>query len=82
MRENGGIENLIQGNRHIIRKVAEKAEEGSHICKRSVKDILDEIGDCLHDDAKFRRIVLNQIFLRPEMKRKIAFKFINTIIQR
>lgn len=75
------IENLIQSNGYI-RKAAKKAEEKSHICEKSVKDILDEIGDCLHDDIVFRRRMLNEIFLRSEMKRKIAFKFISIIIQK
>jgi len=75
------IENLIQGNGYI-KKAAKKAEEKSHICEKSVKDILDEIGDCLHDDTVFRRKMLNEIFFRSEMKRKIAFKFISIIIQK
>jgi len=75
------IENLIQSNGYI-KKAAKKAEEKSHICEKSVKDILDEIGDCLHDDIVFRRRMLNEIFLRSEMKRKIAFKFISIIIQK
>ena len=74
------IENLIQGNGYI-KKAAKKAEEKSHICEKSVKDILDEIGDCLHDDIVFRRKMLNEIFFRSEMKRKIAFKLISIIIQ-
>jgi len=79
MNGNEEIRNLVQGNGHI-KKMAQRAEEKSHICERSVKDILDEIGDCLHDDAHFRRKMLNEIFLRPETKRKIAFKFISLIV--
>lgn len=81
MQTKEGIENLIQSNGQI-KKAATKAEGKSHICERSVKDILDEIGDCLHDDTTFRRRMLNDIFLRPEMKRKIAFKFVSVIIQK
>jgi len=73
------IENFVQSNGHI-EKAAQKVEEKSHTCERSVKDILDEIGDCLHDDVHFRRRILNEIFLRPDMKRKIAFKFISFLI--
>jgi len=75
------IENLTQSNVYI-REAAKKAEEKSHICEKSVKDILDEIGDCLHDDRVFRRRMLNEIFLHPEMKRILTFKFITLIIQK
>lgn len=80
MRAKGGITNFLQSNGRI-KKAAKKAEQKSHICEKSVKDILDEIGDCLHDDAAFRRRIVNEIFFRPEMKRKIAFRFISIIIQ-
>jgi len=66
----------------IIRKAAEKVEAKSHICERSVKDILDEIGDCLHDDVCFRRRILNEIFLKPGMRKKIVLNFIDVITQR
>lgn len=64
-----------------IRKAGERAEAVSRICERSVKDILDEIGDCLHDDRSFRRKMLNEVFTHPEMKRTIAAKFISLIIK-
>lgn len=64
-----------------IRKAAEKAEQKSHICERAVKDILDETADCFCDDLVFRKRMFSEIFFRPKMKRKIAFKFISIIIQ-
>jgi len=81
MRRKGEIKNFLQTNGRI-RKAAKKAEQKSRICEKSVKDILDEIGDCLHDDALFRRRIFNEAFLRPQMKKKIAFKFMSIIIQK
>ncbi|MEE8113843.1 MAG: hypothetical protein V3T23_05760 [Nitrososphaerales archaeon] len=80
MKRQAFIEAFSQSNGRI-RKAAERAEAGSHICERSVKDILDEVGDCLHDDRSFRRKMLHEIFTRPAMKRTIASKFISLIIQ-
>lgn len=76
----GKIESLVPGS-GVIRKAVKKAEEQSRACERLVKDILDEIGDCFHDDAIFRRRMLNEIFLRPETKKKIAYKFMSIIAQ-
>lgn len=66
---------------NYIRKAAERAEAESHICERAIKDILDEVGDCLHDDVRFRRRILNKIFLKPGMREKIVLKFISVITQ-
>ncbi len=74
------IESLVPDS-GVIRKAVKKAEEQSRVCERSVKDILDEIGDCFHDDVVFRRRILNEIFLRPETKKKIAYKFMGIIVQ-
>lgn len=74
------IENFVPGS-GIIGKAAKKAEERSHICERSVNDILDEIGDCLHDDVVFRRKILNAMLHRPKMKQKIASKLAVLITQ-
>jgi len=63
-------------------KAATRAEEKLHFLDRSIKDVLDEIGDCIHDDPSFRRKMVNEICLRPEMKKKIAFKFLSFIIQK
>jgi len=77
----GKIESLVPGS-GIIVKAVKKAEEQSQACERLVKDILDEIGDCFHDDAVFRRRMVNKIFLRPETKKKIAYRFMSIIAQR
>ncbi len=74
------IESLVPGS-GIIGKAVKKAEEQSQACERLVKDILDEIGDCFHDDAVFRRMMVNEIFLRPETRKKIAYKFMSIIAQ-
>jgi len=74
------IENLVPGSR-VIGKAVKKAEEQSRTCERQVKDILDEIGDCFHDDVIFRRRMVNEIFLRPETKKRIAYKFMSIIAQ-
>ncbi len=80
MKPQAVIEGFRESNGRIT-KAAERAEAVSRICERSVKDILDEIGDCLHDDRSFRRQMLNKVFTHPEMKRTIAAKFITLIIQ-
>ncbi|MFH1519489.1 MAG: hypothetical protein ABIE75_02840 [Candidatus Omnitrophota bacterium] len=80
MRKKSEIENLLQTNGYI-KRAAKKAEEKSRICERFVKDILDEIGDCLHDDAVFRKKMLTGVFLHPKMRRRIAFKFISAAVQ-
>ncbi len=84
-KENGNqmkckIESLVPGS-GVIRRAVKKAEEQSRVCERRVMDILDEIGDCFHDDVVFRRRMLNEVFLRPETKKKIAYKFMSIIAQ-
>lgn len=74
------IENLVPGS-GAIGKAVKKAEEQNRTCERQVKDILDEIGDCFHDDAVFRRRILGEIFLRPKTKKRIAYKFMSIIAQ-
>lgn len=74
------IESLVPGG-GVIGKALKKAEEQSRACERQVKDILDEIGDCFHDDAVFRRRMVNEIFLRPKTKKKIAYRFMSIIAQ-
>ena len=74
------IESLVPDS-GVIRRAANKAEEQSRVCERRVMDILDEIGDCFHDDAVFRKRMLNEAFLRPETKKKIACKFMSIIAQ-
>lgn len=74
------IESSVPGS-GVIRKAVKKAEEQSRVCERRVMDILDEIGDCFHDDVIFRRRMLSEILLRPETKKKIAYKFMSIIAQ-
>ena len=65
-----------------IDRCIRKVEEESHVFERSVKDILDEVGDCLHDDVCFRKRILNRIFLRPGMRKRIVLKLISLITER
>lgn len=81
MDANAGIKDFIQQN-GCIQKAAKSAEQKSHICEKTVRDILDEIGDCLHDDLFFRRKIVNEVFLHPEMKRKIAQRFVKLVLLR
>ena len=76
----GKIEGLVPGS-GIIGKAVKKARAQGQACERLVKDILDEIGDCFHDDAVIRRRMVNEVFLRPETKKKIACKFMSIIAQ-
>ena len=75
------IKEAIKDDGALLR-AATRAEERLHLLDRSIKDILDEIGDCFHDDTSFKRKVVNEIILRPDMKKKVAFKFISFIIQK
>ena len=74
------IKKILKGKNSFI-KAATKTEEKFHFLDRSIRDVLDEIGDCLHDDHAFRRKMVNEVCLRPKMKKIIAFKFLCFIIQ-
>jgi len=75
------IKKIVKGKRSFL-KATTRAEEKLHLLDRLIKDVLDEIGDCLHDDRSFRRKMVNEICLRPQMKKKIASKFLSFIIQK
>lgn len=69
------------GSGTSILNAAIRTEDRMQLLNRTIKDILDEIGDCIHDDTTFRRGLLSEIFLRPDVKKRIASKFISIIIQ-
>jgi len=74
------IKKVARGKRSFL-KAATRAEDKFHFLDRSIRDVLDEIGDCIHDDHSFRRKMVNEVCLRPKMKKIIAFKFLCIIIQ-
>ncbi len=75
------IKQLFQKT-EVISRALEIAEDETHILQRCARDILDEVGDILHDDLRFKNRIINKALIKPEFKEKIETEFLTLIIRR
>ncbi len=64
----------------VLAKAIETAEDGRHILREYIQDIIDEVGDILHDDLRFKKRIINKAFVNPEVREKIKEELCTFII--
>ncbi len=67
--------------KEVILKAIDTAKDEMHILQRCIKDILDEVGDILHDDLRFKNRIINKALIKPKFREKIAAE-LHTLITR
>lgn len=76
------IDRFVFQKNQFISKVVRKVEDERHILQRHVNDILDEVGDILHDDLRFRNKIINTALIKQKFRKRIVLKFLAIIAKR
>lgn len=64
-----------------VTKAIETAEDEMHILHGCIEDILDEVGDILHDDLRFKNRIINRVLVKPKIREKIKAELVTFIIR-
>jgi len=66
------------GRINIIKAIY-KVENETQFIKRQVMNVLDEVGDIIHDDCHIKQRAIRKVLNKPAFKEKIAVKFLTLI---
>jgi len=64
------LEQLFK-KKEIVTRAIKTAEDEMHILQKCIRDILDEVGDILHDDIRFKNRIINTTLIKHERREKI-----------
>lgn len=66
----------------IITKAIYEVENKTQLIQYQVMNMLDEVGDIIHDDCRIKRRAIRRVLNKPEFKEKIAVKLLTLIKHR
>ena len=83
------MQDVIQQNKsysiqmnEILERAIYRAENQTNLLNTQVNNILDEVGDILHDDLLIKKLIINRILINPAFREIIARELLIVIKSR